>query len=328
MVTAPDFFPLADQIELEAFGGIARVEPLSKGDLPVNPSLPLPGAPSSRAFHHRDKRTTAVVGGPAAGVGVPASILGSPNRATSFLPDAASNVFAPGWDVSRSRDSLGGILTSSGLGSPFPEDAKLCAALSSFWPAVAPDASRTFGNPWPNQLPMLDDELGFHPSHERVKSGAVTSFRGWDGEFGPFFEKVSGTLNVNFASIERSDYVTNTLNKQIRVSLTASVQSEDLIARRIALNTCLRILAGPKEPSCLVTVQQIDQWSLAGAALPQVTGSGFLFEFANFAGDPRPVATDLTRKRAKVAERLTFQICDAGVALKRGAAAFKFFSHP
>ena len=328
LVTAPDFFPLADQIELEAFGGIARVEPLSDGQLPVNPSLPMPGDPSRRAFHHRDQRITAVVGGSAMGVGTPAPIVGTPNRAISFLPDAASNVFAPGWDVSRSRDSLGPILTSSGLGSPFPEDAKLCAALSSFWPAAAPDASRTFGNGWPNQLPMLDDELGFHPNHERVRSGVVTSYRGWDGEFGPFFEKVSGTLNVNFASIERSDYVTNTLNKQIRVSLTANVQSEDLIARRLALNACLRILGGPNEPSCLVVVRKVDDWSVAGAAMPQVIGSGFLFEFANFDGGPRPVAADLTRKRAKVSERLTFQICDAGVAVKRGSAAFRFIPQP
>jgi hypothetical protein len=44
--------------------------------------------------------------------------------------------------------SAGGIkvakgfdIAAYGLGSPFPEDAKLCAALNSFWPAVAPDAS-------------------------------------------------------------------------------------------------------------------------------------------------------------------------------------------
>ena len=58
----------------------------------------------------------------------------------AYLPDAASGLFAPGWDVSRDN----GHLAPYGLGSPFPEDSKLCAPLSSFWPAVAPDASRTF----------------------------------------------------------------------------------------------------------------------------------------------------------------------------------------
>ena len=56
------------------------------------------------------------------------------------LPDAAAGIFAPGWDTS--GDRVPGAegqthLSSYGLGSPFPEDAKLCAALSTFWPAVA-----------------------------------------------------------------------------------------------------------------------------------------------------------------------------------------------
>lgn len=56
---------------------------------------------------------------------------------------------APGWDVS--RDWLPDHrqhLATYGLGSPYPEDTKLCAALSSFWPAVSPDATREFS--WPD----------------------------------------------------------------------------------------------------------------------------------------------------------------------------------
>jgi hypothetical protein len=50
----------------------------------------------------------------------------------SYLPDAASGIFAPGWDIS--LDYTRGVrhLASYGLGSPFPEDSKLCAALSSY----------------------------------------------------------------------------------------------------------------------------------------------------------------------------------------------------
>ena len=54
-------------------------------------------------------------------------------------------MFAPGWDISVDGRAGGPEhLAAYGLGSPFPEDSKLCAALSAFWPAVAPDAARTF----------------------------------------------------------------------------------------------------------------------------------------------------------------------------------------
>src|SRR5207248_7263575 len=118
-------------------------------------------------------------------------------RFSSFLPDSASNFFEPGWDVSLAGDDDGTYFAAYGLGSPFPEDAKLCAALNSFWPAVAPDATRTFGLLGsPTAQPLLDGELGYHPNHPRVQSGEVASQRGWDGEFGPFFEQAGGQSAV------------------------------------------------------------------------------------------------------------------------------------
>ena len=94
----------------------------------------------------------------------------------SYLPDAASGVFAPGWDISRDFSRGVSHLAAYGLGSPFPEDSKLCAALSSFWPAVAPDASSSFwGNPVssPTVSPLTDEETG--------QSGNIP----WDGAAGP-----------------------------------------------------------------------------------------------------------------------------------------------
>jgi hypothetical protein len=328
LITAPDFFPLADQIELESDPSIIRVKPLSKGRLPANPSLPRPSDLASFAFDRSDKTVTAVVGGFASGPQT--SIIGHSNRAASFLPDAASDVFAPGWDVSRSRDSMGTFLTSSGLGSPFPEDAKLCAALSSFWPAVAPDNGRTFGNQpdrdvdLGNQLPMLDEELGFHPNHERVGSGSLTSYRGWDGEFGPFFEKVGANTYVNFVTIERSDYVSNALAGRVRVSLTAEVQSEDLIARHQALNACERILVlGSNTGVCLVVVRKVTNWATSNPGTPQLAGGGFLFEFAELSGSPASTP-ELSRVRQKVKKKHICQVGSNGVAYKNGSAAFKF----
>jgi hypothetical protein len=323
LITAPDFFPLGDQFEVETDPTIQNVKPLSKGRLPVNPTLPLPSNPMSFAFNRADKTYTAIVGGVASGP--MASILGHPNRLVSFLPDGASNVFAPGWDTSRSFDALGSFLTSSGLGSPFPEDAKLCAALASFWPAVAPDNARTFGNEdFGNQLPMLDEELGFHPNHARVASGEVTSYRGWDGEFGPFVEKVGAKTFVNFVAIERSDYVSQALAGRIRVNLTAEVQSEDLIARNQAFEKCEPILVlGTNTGVCLVVVQKVDDWATFGRGVPQLSGAGFLMEFAELTG-ARKATSELERVRREVKKRHVCQIGTNGVAYKNGNAAFVF----
>ena len=326
LITAPDFFPLADQFEIDTDPTVDKKDPLSKGRLPANPSLPRPSDPTSFAFKRSDTTVTAVVGGIASGP--PASIIGFPNLMVSFLPDGASNVFAPGWDTSRSRDALGAFLTSSGLGSPFPEDAKLCAALSSFWPAVAPDNGRTFGNEegrFGNELPMLDAELGFHPKHGRVQSGELISYRGWDGEFGPFFEKVSNRLHVNYVAIERSDYVSHALAGRIRVSLTAEVQSEDLIAREQALRNCLKIRAATAPRYCLVVVRRVDDWATFGPGNPQLSGEGFLFEFAEFRGY-RKQTSELSRVRRAVRKRHIFQIGSNGIAYKNGGAHFTF--HP
>ena len=323
LITAPDFFPLADQFEVEDDPTIHQVEPLSKGRLPVNPSLPRPSNPAAFAFSRNDTTVTSVVGRFASGP--PAPKANHPKRMISFLTDAASNVFAPGWDTSRSRDTVGSFLTSSGLGSPFPEDAKLCAALASFWPAVAPDNGRTFGNiGFGNQLPMLDEELGFHPRHERVTSGELKSHRGWDGEFGPFFEKSGTKLHVNYVTIARADYVTNALQGNIRVSLTAEVQSRDLIARHQALNACEGILnVGANAQVCLVVVREIDDWAAVGRGRPELQGGGLLLEFAELKGT-QLATSEVDRVRQEVKKRHVCQLGTNGIAYKNGSAAFKF----
>lgn len=327
LVTAPDFFPLADQLEVEADPTVVRVRPLSKGRLPANLSLPRPSDRNAFAFEVGDSTITAVIGPNA--VGPATTVIGHLNRAISFLPDAASDVFAPGWDTSRSSNERGNFLTSLGLGSPFPEDAKLCAAIGSFWPAVAPDNGRTFGNeqdvdiPLVNQLPMLDEELGFHPDHERVRVDEVNSYRGWDGEYGPFFEKVDGNLYVNYVAIERSDYVSQALAGRIRVSLTSEVQSEDLITRRQALNACNGVLRTVAENVCLVTVRKIDDWASAGRGRPELVGSGFLMEFAELTGK-RVATAELGRVRKIVSKHHICQVGSNGIAYKNGSEDFIF----
>lgn len=134
----------------------------------------------------------------------------------SYLPDAAAGVFAPGWDVSFDRTKEGtGFLAAYGLGSPFLEDSKLCAALSTFWPAVAPDAARTFG-PNVNQSrffatvsPLTDEEIG--------QVGNLP----WDGVSGPIHKE--GQKLIEYTKFDYVDYVNNALHKNFSLSLTSRI---------------------------------------------------------------------------------------------------------
>ncbi len=176
IIAPPDFFPSIDQAELMQWLKARKLhrrdqfrqggpEPLSQGRLAANQDMtnPLGVAP---AFQDRDETMVAMVAWAPRGVMRAVVTADTPDR-TSYLPDASSTVFAPGWDVTYAAHDKGRpFYATYGLGSPFPEDAKLCAAANSFWPAVSPDASRTFGRAdAPTAMPLMDDELGYHAGH-------------------------------------------------------------------------------------------------------------------------------------------------------------------
>ncbi|MBE9192894.1 hypothetical protein IQ230_21565 [Gloeocapsopsis crepidinum LEGE 06123] len=334
LVTAPDFFPLADQIAIERWvdnflptlrdqfsqGGPS---PLSEGRQPPNPELLLPNS-NAKAFQRNETAIAAIVSTAPRNTNPVASQLDS---LVSFLPDAASNVFAPGWDVSLGQDNQGNFYAAYGLGSPFPEDAKLCAALNSFWPAVAPDAARTFGIlSAPTALPLLDSELGYYPQHPRVKAAEVTSQKGWDGEYGPFFEDFDG-LFVNFANKDRSDYISNALAGQIRVSGLAQVDSRELIQRMEALHFCIRVLPPNDTVSTtqliLVCAEKIADWSSrSDRAQSTLQGSGYLYVFATVQGSEQ-LTRDVRRKRLRVRNRFTCQITQDTLCWQQDDSEFR-----
>ncbi|WP_214366864.1 hypothetical protein [Pseudonocardia sp. H11422] len=103
---------------------------------------------------------TAVVSLPLAGAVQERPLTDPKQERHNPLPDGAAGVFAPGWDTS--FDTTAGVrhLAAYGLGSPYPEGSKLCAALSTFWPAVAPDAGCSFSTRFPTVSPLTDEELG------------------------------------------------------------------------------------------------------------------------------------------------------------------------
>jgi len=238
LVCAPDFFPACGQFEVSEWsrsndipaqfrGRIWNISPTPLSEMRIPANLQLPGSP----FTARDDTITAVVG---MGVpnGLPAVWPSQPDvLRASTLPDDAAGVFAPGWDVGRDQQpGRGGAvhLAGYGLGSPFPEDAKLCAALSTFWPAVAPDVFRTFATPIGNTggtvAPLTDEEIG--------QSGSLP----WDGVPGPRIVLQNGVRHVEIASFLNTDYVRQAVQNRLSIRLTAQISDEDYQARILAVS--------------------------------------------------------------------------------------------
>lgn len=212
LVTAPDFFARAEQRELAEWGD--RVEatfgpgtlwrldpaPLNEGRLPAN--LQLPGS----KFAPEDDTITAIVAFETGDARGQTASGGRSAQRSPCLPDSAGHVFEPGWDVSKGvveqQGQLIEHLAAFGLGSPFPEDAKLCSALSAFWPGASPDTSQMYppGSHWPTVTPLTDEEMG--------RGGEPA----WDGVPGPREIDVDGVPHIDFPSFDHADYTLNAAN--------------------------------------------------------------------------------------------------------------------
>jgi hypothetical protein len=339
LVAAPDFFPLADQIEVTSWvrRNFQNLQehfrqgapwPLCEGRRAANLELPRPDAPRRKAFDRMDETMPAVVG--VQPLSRQRHALDRKKRFASFLPDSASNFYEPGWDVALAGNDDGEYFATYGLGSPFPEDSKLCAALNSFWPAVAPDASRTFRVDWsPTAIPMMDGELGYHRDHPSVRANRVPSRRGWDGEYGPFFESVAGVEHVNYASLDRSDYVSNALRGDVDVRLTSWIDSQELIRRMDALRRCITALPPANDrvgntKLWLVTAETVVAWEQdASRADSALAGSGFVYVFARVGEDGDTPGQDVSRRRVAVQRRFDCQISANALLVRHDGGAWE-----
>jgi hypothetical protein len=250
LVTAPDFFPSCDQRELTEWTAsltepaglekqIWNITPDSLCDVRLPANLQLPKSP----FAADDKTMTAIVGldGPAP-EGKQLTNLDAQRH--SHLPDDAAGIFAPGWDVGVDTLKAGRTktdhLAAYRLGSPFPEDAKLCAALSTFWPAVAPDATREMepskGNESGTVSPLTDEEIG--------QIGNLP----WDGVPGPQVVLQNGEEFAEFASFQHVDYVQNALSGKFTLRQTARVDAPEYERRVLALALCYLALGMERDP--------------------------------------------------------------------------------
>lgn len=228
MVAAPDFFPLVDQADVlnQTVNSlnIWSIPPFTIADTRLLPNVSSHPELKPSAVERWDTVTALIPATLDAGL-QQTNFTDKTEARISYLTDSAAGIFAPGWDTSFDLLPVGQEniphLAAYGLGSPFPEDAKLCAALSSFWPAVAPDVTRSF---WPQgrptTIPMQDREIG-----------ANGQGVGWDGEKGPELIQRANKTFVRYKLFDYVDYTLNALHNQFNFHLLSNINSIEYLTR-------------------------------------------------------------------------------------------------
>jgi hypothetical protein len=329
LVTAPDFFPTCDQSELTEWTDtlptsfrktIWRVPPDTLSDQRYPGNLQLPNSP----FKPDDNTVTAIV--PMFGkIDAQQTLTKSADTARhSHMPDNSAGIFAPGWDVSVDVAPNKVLhLSAYGLGSPFPEDAKLCAALSTFWPAAAPDSTRTFPYGaqvgWPTISPLTDEEIG--------QVGDLP----WDGAAGPKVVTSGGSEFAEYASFAHVDYVENALQSKFSLRVTAHVDLDEYQRRVLAMALAYRMLGAKKTDWIVLSFRRVNPGApelIAAQTQAQLTLPGRVYRFEVFSNPhttPTVPGTQFRKRRIKITGRTTLFV-DADnrrVLSKAGAAAWK-----
>jgi len=245
MVALPDFFPKVTQRDLMVWWTNEVPEPIRKALWPIHPlalsqtriaaNITLPVG-----FSLVDTTITAIVTQPAEESGPAQQPNGPWEIRKTGLPDGSPGLFDPGWDTSQGiyytdpNRPLQKFMTGYGLGSPFVEDAKLCAALGAYWPGVAPDSTRTFPPdkriggvfyPYLSVVPLTDQEIGSAPLDDG-------RYMPWDGVRGPRLTSSEGKPVVAYPNPFRTDYID--LVGTMTSALTSRIDSPEYKARILA----------------------------------------------------------------------------------------------
>jgi hypothetical protein len=317
LVTAPDFFVLCDQREVMDWwlqrapsalrNFLWQTPPKTLADERMAPNLklnntdfhPTDSALPQAGFRPEDDTVAAIVSMPAVANAQNRPLIEANRERHNWLPDAAAGVFAPGWDTS--SDTTDGVahLAAYGLGSPFPEDTKLCAALSTFWPAAAPDTARSFSQVFPTVSPLTDQEIG--------QEGNLP----WDGITGPQMKQQGSKELVEYADFDHVDYVESALANLFSMKLTATISTRVYVARVLAMARVYRALGVTskrmKEIWNVLSFRAIDPEDPELKKAENATGvvlTGDLFRFEMY--QPVPVAkqpADFRRKNKGVTLR-------------------------
>jgi hypothetical protein len=180
----------------------------------------------------------------------------------------------------------------------------------------------------PTAIPLMDNELGYHPSHPLVKAGKVQSKLGWDGEYGPFFEDLRGKEYVNSASLDRSDYVSNALRNAFDIRLLSWIDAPELIRRMQALRACIAALPPANDRVSdtdlwLITAKAIADWAAEDSrADAGLIGPGFNYVFALTSGSDERTE-DVRRRRAPIAKKFDCQISAATLFWRENEGAWR-----
>lgn len=295
VVTAPDFFPMIESFELKQYKDlflVGGVEDMGGARKRANPAILLPDS-SSTAFPSQGRTVTeekvdetvlAIIshlhyGGVMRNDDVRIAQADALTR-SNYLPDSATKIFYPGWDITYSggfdkdKKQQDTFFTTYGLGSPFIEDSKLCAAVNGMWAGASPDSARTYRGSLtvipqvlrksvhpPTAVPLLDNELGLHSSSPAVLHYYQSASTGWDGEQGPFIIKKGKKIFVHFTEIGRADYVQNVLNGLFDMSSLRKITTAEIKFRMLCLKKCYERIHMRHTDLWLVGAEKVENWA-------------------------------------------------------------------
>ncbi|RWY45998.1 hypothetical protein [Mucilaginibacter gilvus] len=376
IITAPDFFPLVDNYDLAGFdfednttnffeGGLysfcaERTRPNQTMENPVTKKQAFDTHGDTFTAVFSESKNIKVISG-----NKYTETSKREYQSSSFLPDVCSGVFAPGWDITYANDTrkadgtyekVDSYLSTRGLGSPFAEDMKLCAAMNGMWPAASPDAARTYQGSMdtdyrnPTAVPLMDKEIGLHKDSPACKELHLFESTGWDGEQGPFLERVYNNVFVNFTDLACADYIQNAMNGQMDMSVLRNLTSAELRSRMACLKLCIKklpqtnfdqeIIDDNKQKMVgltglwLVSAEKVDDWGKGakGLGIPAdlvgdninwairahkgISGPGYLYVFAN-TDKAKPIMADNLSTKRRIQGCLKLYVCqvtETGIA--------------
>ncbi|MGZ8369736.1 MAG: hypothetical protein ACXWVH_01630, partial [Caulobacteraceae bacterium] len=363
LISPPDFFPYVSQRELTRWWKTETPKqiraalwaippyPLSQRRMAGDVNLPL-------GFDINDDTATAIVTQPrrepAPDEAHMPSLRVDDEPRYSGLPDNSPGVFDPGWDGSQGiffsdpDVPLQRYLQNQGLGTPFVEDVKLCAALGSYWPAIAPDSTRSWTPlkkapgelyPWPTIVPLTDQETGI----TAMPDGRIMP---WDGVRGPQIVTREGKRVVRYTDIMRADYIN--LPGTMTASQLAQIDLAETKARVMAMEAVYWAL-GIRDPeyfakygdkdfmAAQAIVRAKSGWAVTsfrkvgdgdaelavaeGAAGARLSGRRYAFHLYK-PGEETPDPTDFHYVLLTMTEEVTAFAGDGKVLIRRGNGAW------
>ena len=180
------------------------------------------------------------------------------------------------------------------------------SALSSFWPAVAPDASRGFDGfvieHFPTVSPMTDEEIG--------QNGNLP----WDGVVGPKVMNTQDKDQIEYVDFDYVDYVGNMLENKFTLKLTSQVDISKYESRIMALSIVYRSIKSLFNPKLEWRVLSFKEISSNDPELEdaktQTGGSvlnGDIYRIEVYRhGNSNPKQGDFKKVLVEVKERMTF----------------------